>query len=200
MRCPVMRKIVSKGYLCVPFDPRFAVDGWQEVSPADRGGERVYPLDPRPDAVALYSGCTPGKRHDWFLPDDRHTASLVVLLGGWRHARTKLFFALMDPKNYSRNRQRTYKSIRKLRSGDLLVEIAPALQTKSFLLAKTFLDCPLTLSPHKSLNSSRGVISEPDLMCASEAEILEGFSGQGVIQVKRITVKKDAEIIPIRNV
>ncbi|GFT36788.1 hypothetical protein TNCV_2755851 [Trichonephila clavipes] len=31
------------------------------VSAADKG-RRVYPLDPRSDAVALYSGCTPGKR------------------------------------------------------------------------------------------------------------------------------------------
>ncbi|GFW30218.1 uncharacterized protein TNCV_3067701 [Trichonephila clavipes] len=32
-----------------------------------------------------------GKRRAWFLPDDRHTASLVGLRGGWRHARTKSF-------------------------------------------------------------------------------------------------------------
>ncbi|GFW57272.1 putative RNA-directed DNA polymerase from transposon BS [Trichonephila clavipes] len=76
------------------------------------------------------------------------------------------------------------KSVKKLRSGDLLIETVSALQTKSFLLAKTFLDCPLTASPHKSLNSSRGVISESDLICTPEAEILEGFSGQGVIQLK----------------
>ncbi|GFW23204.1 uncharacterized protein TNCV_3803041 [Trichonephila clavipes] len=54
-------------------------------------GWRVYPLHPRPDAVALYSECTPGKRRAWFLPDDRHNASLVGLRGGWRHARMKLF-------------------------------------------------------------------------------------------------------------
>ncbi|GFX09413.1 putative RNA-directed DNA polymerase from transposon BS [Trichonephila clavipes] len=88
------------------------------------------------------------------------------------------------------------KSVKKLRSGDLLIETVSALQTKSFLLAKTFLDCPLTASPHKSRNSSRGVISEPDLICTPEAEILEGFSGQGVLQVRRITIKKDAEVIP----
>ncbi|GFV08632.1 uncharacterized protein TNCV_2187281, partial [Trichonephila clavipes] len=62
----------------------------RRVSAADKGC-RVYPLDPRPDAVALYSGCTLGKRRAWFLPDDRHTASLVGLRGGWRHARTKFF-------------------------------------------------------------------------------------------------------------
>ncbi|GFV61715.1 uncharacterized protein TNCV_188731 [Trichonephila clavipes] len=58
------------------------------VSAADKGC-RVYPLDPCTDAVVLYSGCTPGKRRAWFLPDDRHTASLVGLGGGWRHARMK---------------------------------------------------------------------------------------------------------------
>ncbi|GFS55647.1 uncharacterized protein TNCV_131611 [Trichonephila clavipes] len=60
------------------------------VRAADKGC-RVYLLDPRPFAVALYSGCTPGKRRAWFLPDDRHTASLVELRGGWRHARRKFF-------------------------------------------------------------------------------------------------------------
>ncbi|GFU10225.1 hypothetical protein TNCV_3449981 [Trichonephila clavipes] len=45
------------------------------VSAADKGC-RVYPLDPRPDAAALYSACSPGERRAWFLPDDQHTASL----------------------------------------------------------------------------------------------------------------------------
>ncbi|GFU43455.1 putative RNA-directed DNA polymerase from transposon X-element [Trichonephila clavipes] len=66
------------------------------VSAADKGC-RAYPLDPRPDAVALYSGCTLGKRRAWFLPDDRHTASLVGLRGGWRHARMKFLRVFMDP-------------------------------------------------------------------------------------------------------
>ncbi|GFY09323.1 uncharacterized protein TNCV_1941331 [Trichonephila clavipes] len=86
------------------------------VSAADKGC-RVYPLDPHPDAVALYSGCT-------------------------------------------------------------------SVQTKSFLLTKSFLGSPANITPHKSLNSSRDVISEPDLLTTSEAEILEGFSNQGVIQPK----------------
>ncbi|GFY03546.1 uncharacterized protein TNCV_3211831 [Trichonephila clavipes] len=60
------------------------------VTAADKGC-RVYPLDPRPDAVALYSGCTLGKRRAWILPDDRHTASLDGFRGGWRHARMKFF-------------------------------------------------------------------------------------------------------------
>ncbi|GFS92647.1 uncharacterized protein TNCV_1160931 [Trichonephila clavipes] len=107
------------------------------VSAADKGC-RVYPLDPRPDAV-----------------------------GG-------------EPK-----------SVKRLRSGDLLVETSSSTQTKSFLLAKTFLDSPVTIIPHKSLNTSRGVISETDLLTTSEAEILEGFSHQGVIQIQEIKANKN---------
>ncbi|GFU65871.1 uncharacterized protein TNCV_5011691 [Trichonephila clavipes] len=171
------------------------------VSAADKVW-RAYPLDPRPDAVALYSGCTPGKRRAWFLSDDRHTASLVGLRGGWRHARTNLCFALMLlcpekglvlptnltideiakntcffilslPNNEMSGKSPFAifkalqamgepKSVKKMKSGDLLVETNSAVQSKSYLSAKTFLDSPLLVTPHKSLNSSRGVISEPD--------------------------------------
>ncbi|GFT62327.1 putative RNA-directed DNA polymerase from transposon BS [Trichonephila clavipes] len=91
------------------------------------------------------------------------------------------------------------KSIKRLRSGDLLIETISDLQTKSFLLAKTFLNSPVNVSPHKTLNSCRGVISEPDLLSTPESEILEGFSDQGVIQVRRITIKKDSNIIPTKH-
>ncbi|GFV94549.1 putative RNA-directed DNA polymerase from transposon BS [Trichonephila clavipes] len=92
------------------------------------------------------------------------------------------------------------KSVKRLRSGDLLIKTISDLQTKSFLLSKTFLNSPVTVSPHKNLNSCRGVISEPDLLSTPAAEILEGFSDQGVIQVRRITVKKDSNIIPTKHI
>ncbi|GFU95113.1 hypothetical protein TNCV_4138971 [Trichonephila clavipes] len=135
----------------------------------------VYPLDPHPDVVSLYSGCTLGKCSDWYLPDDPHTASLVGLRGGWRHARMKLFFTLMDlmllcpdkglvlpnlniddiakdaqflilslPNNEMSLKSPFIihkaligiggkpKSIKKLRSVDLIIEKIFALQSKSF--------------------------------------------------------------------
>ncbi|GFV47974.1 uncharacterized protein TNCV_2295541 [Trichonephila clavipes] len=92
------------------------------------------------------------------------------------------------------------KSIKRLRFGDLLIETMSDLQTKSFLLAKTFFNSPVTVSPHKTLNSCRGVISEPDLLSTPDAEILEGFSDQGVIQVRRITIKRDSNIIPTKHI
>ncbi|GFW28621.1 uncharacterized protein TNCV_2317691 [Trichonephila clavipes] len=91
------------------------------------------------------------------------------------------------------------KSVKRLRSGDLLIETNSALQTKSFLLAKSFLYSPITISPHKTLNSCRGVISESDLLTTPDTEILDGFSDQGVIQVRRITIKKDNSVIPTKH-
>ncbi|GFX44446.1 uncharacterized protein TNCV_1394671 [Trichonephila clavipes] len=86
-----------------------------------------------------------------------------------------------------------------MRSGDLLVETKSAIQSKSYLSTKHFLDSFLTVTPHRSLNFSRGVISEPDLLTTPDAEILDGFSDQGVIQVRRITIKKDATVIPTKH-
>ncbi|GFU24087.1 uncharacterized protein TNCV_2006831 [Trichonephila clavipes] len=91
------------------------------------------------------------------------------------------------------------KSVKRLRSGDVLIETSSTLQTKSFLLAKSFLDSSGTISPHKTLNSCRGVISESDLLTTTDAEILDGFSDQDVIQVRRITIKKEASFIPTKH-
>ncbi|GFX05685.1 putative RNA-directed DNA polymerase from transposon BS [Trichonephila clavipes] len=92
------------------------------------------------------------------------------------------------------------KSIKRLRSGDLLFETISALQTKSFLLAKTFLNSPITVTLHKSMNPYRGVISEQDLLNTPESEILEGLTDQGVIQVRRINIKGDSTISPTKHV
>ncbi|GFS53154.1 CCHC-type domain-containing protein [Trichonephila clavipes] len=67
-------------------------------------------------------------------------------------------------------------------------------------MAKTFLDSTLTVTPHKSLNCSRDVISKSDLLCTSEAEILEGLSDQGVIQVRRITILRDSKRLPTKHI
>ncbi|GFW64574.1 uncharacterized protein TNCV_3513961 [Trichonephila clavipes] len=106
MRRPVRKKMVSWEYLwptlhcrrVAGVSPLLSIGWWflSSVSPkrhccrvsaADKGC-RVYPLDPLP---GLCSECTSGKRRAWCLPDDRPTASLVGLHGGWRHARMKCF-------------------------------------------------------------------------------------------------------------
>ncbi|GFY35358.1 uncharacterized protein TNCV_797071 [Trichonephila clavipes] len=67
------------------------------------------------------------------------------------------------------------KSVQKLLSGDLLIETASAVQSKSFLMAKTFLDSTLTVTSHKTLNCSRGVISESDIFPKLPTSIKVGY-------------------------
>ncbi|GFU25161.1 uncharacterized protein TNCV_3360712 [Trichonephila clavipes] len=89
------------------------------------------------------------------------------------------------------------KSIKRLRFGDLLIETIFDLQTKLFLVAKTFLNSTVTISPHKTLNSCRGVISDTDLLRTPESKMLERFSDQGVIQVScHIVVYLSADLLP----
>ncbi|XP_023217667.1 uncharacterized protein LOC111620055 [Centruroides sculpturatus] len=75
------------------------------------------------------------------------------------------------------------KKIQKSRSGDLLVETASPQQTVNLLATKTLGDMEVTVTPHGSLNSSRGVISEIDLMSEDKSDIQIGLSDQGVIAV-----------------
>ena len=56
-------------------------------------------------------------------------------------------------------------------------------------------DEPPEVNPHKSLNSSKGIIRDRNLKGESEKNILEYLENQGVTAVKRFTVKKGQETI-----
>ena len=58
---------------------------------------------------------------------------------------------------------RILKSTRRLRDGSFLVECSRKQQAENLLKTKTFVDRPVHVISHKSLNSSRGVIRCCDL-------------------------------------
>ncbi|XP_023231152.1 uncharacterized protein LOC111631183 [Centruroides sculpturatus] len=60
-------------------------------------------------------------------------------------------------------------------------------------------DMEVTVTPHGSLNSSRGVISEIDLMSEDESNIQIGLSDQGVTAVRRISIRRDGKLIPTKH-
>ncbi|CAN8014533.1 unnamed protein product [Ixodes persulcatus] len=64
---------------------------------------------------------------------------------------------------------------KKLYSGDLLVDVNSKKQSIALLTLNTIGDVKVTVSPHRTLNTIRGVISEDDLLHSSEEEILEGL-------------------------
>ncbi|XP_023232241.1 uncharacterized protein LOC111632103 [Centruroides sculpturatus] len=91
------------------------------------------------------------------------------------------------------------KKIQKLRSGDLLVEAASPQQSEKLMKTKSLEDIQVTITPHTSLNSSRGVISEIDLMSENESDIQIGLSDQSVTAVQRISIRRDGKLIPTKH-
>ncbi|GFN94964.1 RNA-directed DNA polymerase from mobile element jockey [Plakobranchus ocellatus] len=83
--------------------------------------------------------------------------------------------------------------VTKLGSGDLIVELKSNDQAKKLGEIATFLDIPVTVSPHKSLTSSKGVTRSRDLRCCSEEEMVEELSD--VTNVRRIKVRRGEDKI-----
>ncbi|GFS94771.1 uncharacterized protein TNCV_4456531 [Trichonephila clavipes] len=71
------------------------------------------------------------------------------------------------------------KSIKKLPSGDLLIETATQAQSINLLRCTNLSNIPITATPHKTLNSSKGVSYCPDLIPLPDSEIEEELASQG---------------------
>ena len=77
------------------------------------------------------------------------------------------------------------KSVKKLRSGSLLIECATESHSKNLLKSKLLCNISINVTPHTTLNSSKGVVRLRDLEGVSEEEICENLSSQGVSSVRR---------------
>jgi hypothetical protein len=86
------------------------------------------------------------------------------------------------------------KSVAKLlRTGELLVEVATKIHSEGLQKCRKLCELQVEVTPHKSLNTSRGVISSRDLLECSEKEIVEGI--EGVIHARRIIRRRDGDEI-----
>ena len=88
------------------------------------------------------------------------------------------------------------KSAKKLRSGAVLVEVSSKQQADNALKMTTWVDVPIKVTPHRSLNSSKGVIRSRDLRDCDEAEVLDALRAEGVTHVKHLTSKRDGAVFP----
>ncbi|GFY05982.1 uncharacterized protein TNCV_3862861 [Trichonephila clavipes] len=70
------------------------------------------------------------------------------------------------------------KTIRKMRSGDLFLEVASAKQSSALRTLRKMAHIDITVVPHNTLNYSRGVISAADLLNVSTEEIKENMVDQ----------------------
>ncbi|GBO43778.1 hypothetical protein AVEN_10317-1 [Araneus ventricosus] len=90
-------------------------------------------------------------------------------------------------------------SVRKLRSGDLLIEVASRNQSQKISKIKTFGTIPVSISPHATLNSSKGVISCGELLNVTLEEISEKLQCQGVSHVQRISIRRDGQLLATKH-
>jgi len=73
--------------------------------------------------------------------------------------------------------------------GDLLVEAASAAEGHCLSKLTSLANFAVTVSAHRTLNTSKGVIKCRDLIDCDKAEILEELKSQGISDINNITVK-----------
>ncbi|XP_055928547.1 uncharacterized protein LOC129959683 [Argiope bruennichi] len=90
-------------------------------------------------------------------------------------------------------------SIRKMRSGDLLVQVNSKKQAQQVMKLKALATFPVTVSSHTSLNFSKGVITCGELFNVPLEEISEELKPQGVTHVRQITIRRDGQLLPTKH-
>ena len=81
--------------------------------------------------------------------------------------------------------------IKRLRSGDVLVEVDRASQADGLLKIVTFVGKPVRVIPHRSLNSCKGVVRCSELRDCDDDEILEELADQHVTEVHRVMINQN---------
>ena len=92
------------------------------------------------------------------------------------------------------------KSAKKLRSGSVLIEVQTKAQADNAMAMQMWIDTPVKVSAHRSLNVSRGVIRCRDFRDCSDTEILDALRSQGVTTVKHIVSKRNGNPEPTNTI
>jgi len=94
--------------------------------------------------------------------------------------------------------------VTRLRNGNLLVEVEMERHSRSVSkltrICCNAIQYPVKVEPHRSLNSSRGVVRCPEFKLFEENEIVDCLLDQGVSQAHRININKDGKKIPTGTV
>jgi len=84
------------------------------------------------------------------------------------------------------------KTVRPLRNGDFLLEVTSAVQSRIVSKLDNLAGCPVTASPHRTLNTCKGVIRCAPLVDCDKDHTLKELKPQGVSDITNITVKHDS--------
>ena len=87
------------------------------------------------------------------------------------------------------------QTVKKLKDGNILVEIDKKSYADNLLKMKFFANLKIKTFAHNSLNTSKGVVRSSELSLCTLDEIKRYLQNQGVSDVKRISIKRNDEII-----
>ena len=81
-------------------------------------------------------------------------------------------------------------NVKPMKSGRVFIEVEAKQQCKNLLMTTKLLGyLPVKVSPHRTLNSSKFVIKSEELDKMQEEEIKQELQPQGIIDVKRISIR-----------
>ena len=89
------------------------------------------------------------------------------------------------------------KNIKRLRSGDLLIEVDRETFSTKLLAIKHIAGIPVKVSPHRTLNTAKGVIRTQEIKNTTNEELKTQLKRQGVSDSKIITIRKNGDIIKL---
>ena len=92
------------------------------------------------------------------------------------------------------------KNVTQLRSGNIIIEITKHSHATNLLQAKHFMNTPVKITPHRSLNCSKGVIRCRELRDCSEQEIVEGLEDQNVVTAHKVMATKNEIKTPTNTI
>jgi len=79
------------------------------------------------------------------------------------------------------------KTVRRLQKGDILLEVSSAVQSRCINNLNNLAGCPILVTPHRSLNTSKGVIRCRELLNCNKDEILSELKSQHVKDITNIS-------------
>lgn len=82
------------------------------------------------------------------------------------------------------------KSIKRLRTGQLLVELDKKSHSDNLLKTSMLVNVPVQCSPHRTLNTCKGVVRSYESMTCTEDELLDWLKPQGVVAVKQVMSRR----------
>ncbi|GFR02369.1 CCHC-type domain-containing protein [Trichonephila clavata] len=86
-----------------------------------------------------------------------------------------------------------------MRSGDLFLEVSSSKQVTDLIKLQKLAHLDITVALHTNLNFSRGVISPAEFLNVSTEEILENMKAQKVYGVRRITIRRDGQVLNTKH-